>query len=111
MTKKENFNAIANILNEMGNHDFDEFIAHEVELLNKKKTSTKPTKRQVENETIRERIFEVLGEEGMTPTEIMKALGDENLNVQRISANLTRMTNDKIVIHETVKGKSLYRLA
>ena len=41
MTKKENINAIATILNEMGNHDFDEFLSHEIELLSRKRSTSK----------------------------------------------------------------------
>lgn len=113
MTKKENFNAIATILNEMGNHDFDEFIAHEVELLSRKRsTSTKPTKKQVENEALKGRILGVLGDEGMTVTEIMRTLNEDDLTNQRVSAVLRLMREkDGTVEKEIVKGKSLFRLA
>lgn len=112
MTKKENFNAIATILNEMGNHDFDEFIAHEVELLNKKKGSTKPTKRQIKNEALKERILGILSDEGMTVTEIMTTLNEDNLTNQKVSAVLRLMKeNDGTVVKEIVKGKSMFRLA
>ena len=112
MTKKENFNAIANILNEMGNHDFDEFIAHEVELLGRKKGSTKPTKKQVANEALKERILGILSDEGMTVTEIMTTLNEDNLTNQKVSAVLRLMKeNDGTVKKEIVKGKSMFRLA
>jgi predicted transcriptional regulator len=112
MTKKENFNAIANILNEMGNHDFDEFIAHEVELLNKKRTGSKtPTKRQKENEILKEHILGVLSDEGMTVTEIMTTLNEDGLTNQRVSANLKQMVDNGTVNKAVVKGKSLFTLA
>lgn len=113
MTKKENFNAIATILNEMGNHDFDEFLAHEVELLSRKRsTSTKPTKKQVENEALKGRILGVLSDEGMTVTEIMHTLNEDDLTNQRVSAVLRLMREkDGTVEKEIVKGKSLFRLA
>lgn len=112
MTKKENFAAINAILNEMGNHDFDEFIAHEVELLSRKRTgSSKPTKRQVENEALKGRIAEVLGDEGMTVTEILKAIGDDGLTNQRVSALLRQMVIGGAVHKEVVKGKAMFTIA
>ena len=109
MTKRENFVAINAILNETGHNEFDEFIAHELELLGKKSSykSSKPTKRQVENEEIKSRIAEILTDEGQTVTEILAQLGDENLTNQRVSALLRQMTVHK----EVVKGKSLFSLA
>ena len=41
MTKKENFVAINAVLNEMGHTEFDEFIAHEIELLERKNAKAK----------------------------------------------------------------------
>ena len=109
MTKRENFVAINSILNDLGNHDFDEFISHEIELLEKKTSykSSKPTKRQTENEAIKSRIAEVLTDEGQTVTEILAQLGDGNLTNQRVSALLRQMNVHK----EVVKGKSLFSLA
>lgn len=109
MTKRENFVAINAILNETGHNEFDEFIAHELELLGKKSSykSSKPTKRQVENEAIKGRISEILTDEGQTVTEILAQLGDESLTNQRVSALLRQMTVHK----EVVKGKSLFSLA
>lgn len=109
MTKKENFVAINSVLNEIGNHSFDEFIAHEIELLEKKTSykSSKPTKRQVENEAIKEQIASVLTDEGQTATEILAQLDNPSLTNQRVSALLRQMNVHK----EIVKGKSLFSLA
>lgn len=105
MTKKENFAAINAILNEMGHDEFDEFIAHEIELLSRKRSGSKsPTKRQIENEGIKAQIAEVLSDEGQTVTQILKALGNEELTNQRVSALLRQMGTRK----EMVKGKALF---
>lgn len=105
MTKKENFVAINTVLNEMGHTEFDEFIAHEIELLSRKRsTGSKPTKRQIENETVKAQIADVLTDEGQTVTEILKAIGDETLTNQRVSALLRQMGTRK----EVVKGKALF---
>lgn len=112
MTKKENFNAIATILNDLGNHDFDEFIAHEVELLSRKRsTSSKPTKRQVENEALKGRIAEVLGDEGMTVTAILGELNEDGLTNQRVSALLRQMVTGGVAHKEIVKGKAMFTIA
>lgn len=112
MTKKENFVAIKGILNEIGNVDFDEFIDHEIELLGRKRTgASKPTKRQVENSVLKERIAEVLTDEGQTVTQILGALGQEDLTNQRVSALLRQMIGDGKVAKEMIKGKAMFTIA
>ena len=111
MTKKENFVAINAILNEMGHTEFDEFITHEIELLSNRRTSSKPTKRQVENEVLKNRISEVLSDEGMTVTAILKELNDDGLTNQRVSALLRQMVGDGKVSKEMVKGKAMFTIA
>ena len=112
MTKKENFVAINAILNEMGHNEFDEFIAHEVELLSRKRSaSSKPTKRQVENEVLKGRIAEVLGDEGMTVTAILGELNEDGLTNQRVSALLRQMVADGKAHKEVVKGKAMFTIA
>ena len=113
MTKKENFIALANLEAVKANAELSQFIAHEIELLENKKSykSSKPTKRQVENEAVKEAITGVLTDEGQTVTEIMAQLGDASLTNQRVSALLTQMKKAGTVNKEIVKGKSLFTLA
>ena len=112
MTKKETFATIKGILNEMGNTDFDEFIDHEVDLLSRKRSaSSKPTKRQVENEALKGRIAEILGDEGMTVTEILNGLDEDGLTNQRVSALMRQMVADGKAIKEMVKGKAMFTIA
>ena len=98
----------------------DEAVAEKLTALReqvaKKRTSTKPTKRQVENGAIKASILDILdAEEGMTVTEIVKAIGDENLTGQRVSALLRQMGEGENGTHqvhkEMVKGKALFTLA
>ena len=49
VTKKDNFKAIMEVLTEVGRNDLVEVMAHEVELLEKKATSGKMTKKQDQN--------------------------------------------------------------
>lgn len=112
MTKKENFATIKGILNENGVMDFDEFIDHEIELLSRKRTaSSKPTKRQVENEVLKGRIAEVLSDEGQTVTQIIGAIGEDGLTNQRVSALLRQMKDAGVVNKEMVKGKAMFTIA
>lgn len=109
MTKREKFATIKGILNENGIVEWDEFLDHEVELLSRKRSkSSKPTKRQVENEGVKARIAEVLTDEGQTVTEILKALDDDTLTNQRVSALLRQMTEAGDATKEVVKGKALW---
>lgn len=78
----------------------------------KKKGSSKPTKRQKDNEELKSAILDIVGEEGMTATEILKSLDNADLTIQRISGNLKRMVEeDKTVRKEIVKGKAMFYLA
>lgn len=128
MTKKENFGALRYIVENFVKDDelFVEsgmfastnkegllsFIDHEVELLSRKRSaSSKPTKRQVENEVLKGRIAEVLGDEGMTVTAILGELGEDGLTNQRVSALLRQMVTDGKAIKEMVKGKAMFTIA
>ena len=126
MTKKENFAVIREIVSNLGLDEFvtndgsttvhtDElltFIDHEVELLSRKRsTSSKPTKRQVENEALKGRIAEVLGDEGMTVTAILGELNEEGLTNQRVSALLRQMVTGGVAHKEIVKGKAMFTIA
>ena len=110
MTKKENFVAINAILNEVGHDEFDAFIAHEIELLSRKRSSSnKPTKRQIENVEIKNQIADILAsaDEGLTCTQIANEIGN-GMTVSRVSALLRQMDG---VSKEMVKGKALFSLA
>ena len=112
MTKKENYVAINAILNEMGHNEFDEFIAHEVDLLSRKRsTSSKPTKRQVENEGLKGQIAGILSDEGHTVTAVLGELGIEGLTNQRVSALLRQMVTSGVARKEMVKGKAMFYIA
>lgn len=112
MTKKETFATIKGILNDNGINDYNDFLDHEVELLSRKRSaSSKPTKRQVENEVLKGRIAEVLGDEGMTVTAILGELNEDGLTNQRVSALLRQMVTGGVAHKEIVKGKAMFTIA
>ena len=115
MTKKESFATIKGILNEMGHNEFDEFIDHEVELLSRKRsTSNKPSKRQIENESLKEAILDVLAradENGMTIGEIAKVVDFDGATPNRVNALVSQLKKADKVVRTEVKGKAMFTIA
>ena len=110
MTKREMFVAIANVAEVAANEEMVNFINHEIELLDNRKTSKKGlTKTQKENEGVKAVIAEVLADTGekMTVTEL---IADERLNGftnQKISALLRQMVETGKVV-KTIEGKKAF---
>ena len=80
--------------------------------LSKKRTSSKPTAKQVENEAIKAKIADVLAranENGMTVGEILKVI-DGEYTTAKISALLTQMKNADIVERTMEKKVARYSL-
>ena len=113
MTKREMFAELTKVVNgtEVTNkEELLNFIAHEVELLNKKNSrSGKPTKTQVENEEIKTKIFEVLlvSNKPMTVTQLLATEELSGLSNQKVSALLTQLRKDTKVVR-TVEKKVAY---
>ena len=108
MTKKEMFTEIANLLSTR--EDIVEFCNHEIELLSRKRTSTKPTKTQRENAVIKEQIVSVLTDEPMTIGEINAAMGTE-YSTQKLSALLRQLCLEGIAVKDTVGKVPYFALA
>ena len=111
MTKREMFVAIANVAEVAANAEMVEFLNHQIELLDARKTSKSKgmTKTQKANEEVKAVIADVLAYSGkkMTVTEMLK---DERLSGytnQKISALLRQMTEAKTVV-KTIEGKKSY---
>jgi hypothetical protein len=114
MNKVAKFNALANMIAEDATFedgsDVREFLTHEAEVTAKRNAhkSSKPSKKQIENAELVERIKSILAdsENSMTTTEISKALGGE-YTPQKISALLHRadginITKEKKVTYFSV---------
>ena len=118
MTKRDYFNGLLGVIE---NHkdsienyeDFKAFIEREIELLNKKRSNSKPTKTQIENEKIKEKILEVLTDvnEVMTISEIMTADGLENYSNQKLSVLCHQLVNEHKVVNTKVKKVSYFKIA
>lgn len=110
MTKKEMFAHIATVC--ATDEAIVEFCNREIELLSRKRSSSKPTKTQVENEAIKAEILEVLGEadERMTVGQILKAL-EGDYTSQKISALCRQLVNAEKVEKTIEKKVSYFSLA
>ena len=117
MTKKDWFEAIGKVVETSGYDRKDEalaFIAHEVELLERKSGSDKLTKRQKENlgvcGLIHDALFEVA--KPVTISELVAATpGLAGLSNQKISALLKLMREKGIVKRSEIKSKAYFELA
>lgn len=118
MTKRDYFNGLLGVLE---NHkdsienyeEFKAFIEREIELLNKKRSNSKPIKTQIENEKIKEKILEVLTDvnEVMTISELMTANGLENYSNQKLSVLCHQLVNEHKVVNTKVKKVSYFKIA
>lgn len=118
MTKKEMFAAIINAvegkLTETTAAEMVEFLNHEIDLLNRKRSSksSKPTAKQMENEAIKERIMEILSHslEGLTATDIMNELEAVSITAsnQKVNALVKQLISAELVDRKEVKGKAYF---
>jgi hypothetical protein len=109
ITKKANYAAISDILTAAqnagieltGEITFDslqEFIAHEQELLDNKAVAAqkRAAQRKVDGDALRDKIYDVLTDEFMTIADIVKALDDEDISAQMVTARLTQLASPEV---------------
>ena len=112
MTKKEMFAEIRKVVAD--NEEMVTFIDHEIDLLNKKSSSTrKPTKTQVENEGFKADILSALADadKAVTITQLVSYCESINgLSNQRITHLLTDLRKDGKVARTYVKKVAYFAL-
>lgn len=95
MTKREMFTTIMSFDVIAENTEIMDFLKHEIELLDARKGGTrKPTKTQLENEGIKDTIYEVLLENSDKPMRVKDLVEDERLSEyssSKITALLRQM--------------------
>ena len=104
-TQKDFYNEIIEVLNEVGRNDLVEFCEDRIEKLSRKSGSKKPTKTQVENETIKVTILEVLGEMGSASATMVATDPRVNVSNQKVTALLRQLKEDGKVTRTEDKGK------
>lgn len=118
MTKRDYFNGLLGVLE---NHkdsienyeEFKAFIEREIELLNKKHSNSKPTKTQIENEKIKEKIliaFEKI-DEPVTITELAKMDDLTEYSNQKLSVLCHQLVDEHKVVNTKVKKVSYFKIA
>lgn len=110
LTKKDYFNELKVLVADR--QDLVDFIDHEIELLSKKSLRTTPTKTQVENEAIKEKIVATLVElnKYATITDIQNANTElANLSNQKISALLKQLVDTNIIEKVIDKKKAYFK--
>lgn len=125
LTKKDKFTALLNMLGTidpvsvvadgMTAGDLSEFVAHEIDLLDNRKTGErKPTAQQTANEGIKQVILDSMTENRLyTITEMCKEFPQcAELSNQRMSALLNQMCKDENPVIEKVvdKRKTYFKL-
>ena len=116
MTKREMYVAIMNVAEVSANAEMVEFLQHQIDLLDSRKTSGKPTARQTENETIKDTIYDILSENGgrMRVKDIAEDERMAGYHPNKISALLRQMlpeVGDGRVVKEIEKKVSYFRVA
>lgn len=106
MTKREVLNAIVNA--EI-NAEVTEWAEAEMERMDKAnaRNAEKRAEKAKENEPIKAAIFEVLGEEPKTATQIKDEIGMDGVSVQKVSALLRKIVEagDADKVDVKIKGK------
>lgn len=109
MTKVEMLGAIKNVVAD--NAEMVAFLDHEIELLGRRnaKGSRGLTKTQKENQEIKARIVDFLGDgEAHTATEIAHGV---DISQNKATALLTQLKNDGAIVREVVKKVAFFKLA
>lgn len=109
MTKREFFATVANkgiITDEMV-----ELANKYIEQLDNRNANRKPSKTQVANEELKAEILGKMSAVGMTVTEVLKALDNEELSNQKVSALMKQLVESGQVVKTVDKRKSYFSLA
>ena len=113
-TKRDRFNTLLTFAEVQNDPALVEFIEHEIELLDKKNSAErKPTAKQTANAGIKTDIVSYM-ESGVqyAAADIAKNCpACEGVTVQRVSALLTQLVNDGLLVKTIDKRKSFYALA
>ena len=104
ITKRENFNAIIEVLTDAGREDLAKVIEHEIELLDKKAAKAKATaaKKKVDGDALRDAVQDVLTDELATIAEITAKVEGEDVTQAKVQFRLNALVNAGIARKEQV---------
>lgn len=113
-TKRENFEFLLNMDAVKENADLVDFIKHEIELLdNKKSAPRKPTANQVANEGLKNAMFDALADaDKPLSIKMLKEVCPEiaGENSQRIAPLLNAMVKDRRLVKTYIKKVAYFGL-
>ena len=115
ITKKDNFNAIIEILTEVGREDLAKVIEHEIELLDAKSSKAKATaaKKKAEGDALRDAVQAVLTDELQTIADITAKVEGEDVSAAKVQYRLNVLVGTGIAVKEQVtigEGESRRKL-
>ena len=117
ITKKDNFNAIIEVLTDAGREDLAKVIEHEIELLDAKSSKAKATaaKKKAEGDALRDAVQAVLTDEFQTIKEITEKVEFEGFDGSqaKVQYRLNALVNAEIAAKEQVtvgEGESKRKL-
>lgn len=107
ITKRDNFNAIIEVLTDTGREDLAKVIEHEIELLDAKssKAKARAAEKKAENDALTDIVFSVLGEDFETiPAITDKVLeADETATVSKVQYRLVQLTKSGMAESSDIK--------
>ena len=113
ITKRENFGAIVEILRANDREDLAKVMEHEIELLNRKRTSNgNLTPKQKENEGIKEKIMEIVTANGIAMT-VTQMMGTEELSdytMNKLVSLVSQLRRENRLIRYYEKSIAYFRL-
>ena len=103
-TKKDNFIAIVNVLEDAGRTDLADVIKHEIELLENKAAKAKETaaKKKVEGDALRDAVQAVLTDELCTIADITAKVEGEDVTAAKVQFRLNALVNAGIARKEQI---------
>ena len=113
-TQRDYFNDIIAMAKEQGRNDLVDFAQSRIDALDKKSANKKPTKTQVENESLKALMVDVLegADSAMTVSEML-ATGQfaSDITNQKLSALLRQLIDEKKVVKTVDKKVSRFSVA
>ena len=115
ITKRDNFNAIIEVLTDAGREDLAKVIEHEIELLDAKSSKAKATaaKKKAEGDALRDAVEAVLTDEFQTIADIAAQIEDESASASRVQYRLNSLVSNEIAVKEQItvgEGESRRKL-
>ena len=114
VTKREKFGMLLNIEEVANNEMLREFCEHEIELLDRKATSAsgKTTKKNVENEAIKEKLMNYLSDgKEVRIKDVLDVEDFDDYTSSKITSLMTQLVKENKVTRRVDKKVALFKIA